>query len=296
VSARAARAAFVLSLALAGLCREVRAAGSAFDAARAHKDLEALVALGPRRAGSDAAQRARGLIRERLRQAGWSAHEESFAPLAGAVSGRLANVVGERRGKRDRLVVLATHFDSGDGPDANESASGPAVLLELGRSLAAREPQVGLRLAFLDAHEPLAGSVEGLQGSRALALRMERAGELKRLEALIVIERVSDPDLELDASVLSSPRLVALAQAAARPLEPPALLAPLPRAHFASDHLPFARRGARELLALTDLHFGPGDAPGAWSHTPEDTSSRASADSLGRVGRWLESLVAELER
>ena len=124
-----ARAALVAALAL--LCAaDARAAGPAFEGARAWKDLQALVAVGPRPAGSDGARRARALIAERLRQAGFRAREEAFQP-------GLANVIGERAGRTDELVLIATHFDARDVPAANESASGPALVLELARSLAA---------------------------------------------------------------------------------------------------------------------------------------------------------------
>src|SRR5262249_20504216 len=49
-----------------------------FDGARAFRDLEALVKLGPRPAGSAAAGQARELLRERLRQAGWRVETHDF--------------------------------------------------------------------------------------------------------------------------------------------------------------------------------------------------------------------------
>ena len=281
-----ARAARVAAAWLLLCAAEARAAGPVFEGARAWKDLQALVAVGPRPAGSDGARRARGLIAERLRQAGFRAREEAFQP-------GLANVIGERAGRTDELVMIATHFDARDVPAANEAASGPALVLELARSLSAARLQRTLRLAFLDAHESPdpAGAEPALAGSRALAAQMDRGGELARVRALVVVARVADTDLRLETSVLAAPELVARALAVAKGFEPP-LLEPLPRAHFDDDHLPFVRRGLRAVLPLADLRFGPGEPPGEWTHTPSDSPPNVSRDSLARAG----ALVLELTR
>ena len=280
-----ARAALVAASVLLSAA-QARAAGTAFEGARAWKDLRALVAVGPRPAGSDGARRVRGLIAERLRQAGFGAREEPFQP-------GLANVIGERAGRTDELVVIATHYDARDVPAANESASGPALVLELARDLSAARLQRTLRLAFLDGHESAdpASAEPALAGSRALAAQMDRAGELARVRALVVVARVADTDLRLETSVLAAPELVARALAAAKGFEP-LLLEPLPRAHFDGDHLPFVRRGLRAVLPLVDLRFGPGTPPGDWTHTPSDAPPNVSRESLARAG----ALVLELTR
>jgi hypothetical protein len=285
VSARAA-----LVAACVALCAPAaRAAGPAFDGARAWKDLQALVAVGPRRAGTDGARRARGLIVERLRQAGFAAREAAFQP-------GLANAIGERAGRTRQLVLLATHFDAADVPAANESASGAALVLEVARALAAVPLERTLRLVFFDAHEAFdpAETDPALAGSRALAAQMDRDGELARVRALVVVSRVADRDLHLETSVLAAPELVARALAVARTLDPPPPLEPIPRAHFDDDHLPFVRRGLRAVLPLVDLRFGPGDPPGDWTHTPSDAPPNASRQSLGRAGVFVLALVRSL--
>jgi Zn-dependent M28 family amino/carboxypeptidase len=184
-----------------------------------------------------------------------------------------------RAGASDELTIVATHHDARSSPAANEAASGPALLLELARTLAAEPLERTLWLVFFGGHE------DGLRGSRALAARMEREGQLARVRALFVVERVGDTDLLLESSVLASPRLRAAALRAA-----PDLLEPIARAHFESDHLPFLRKGVREVLPLADLRFGPGEPPGAWTHTPADDLRHVSAASLARAGRLVRAL------
>jgi len=251
----------------------VAASSATFDGARAFRDLADLVALGSRGARSDGAERARVLIAERLRQAGIAARDDAFEP-------GLANVIGERRGASDALVLIVTHFDARTTPAVNESASGPALVLELARSLAGADLAATVWLVFLDGHE-----LE-LAGSRALAARMEREGTLDRIRALLVVERVGDTDLRLETSVLASPRLLALRSSP--------ILDPIAHAHFDGDHLPFVRKGVREILPLADLRFGPGDPPGAWTHTAADDLRHVSAASLARAGELVRRIVLEV--
>jgi len=53
-------------------------AATGFDGGRAFRDVEHLVALGPRPPGSPALERARGYITGELRRAGWRVREHAF--------------------------------------------------------------------------------------------------------------------------------------------------------------------------------------------------------------------------
>src|SRR5262249_35604088 len=200
---------------------------------------------------------------ERLRQAGFRAREAPFG------AGR-ANVIGERPGRVGELVVVAARFDAGDD-------SGAAALLELARELSAAELARTLRLAFIDRGAP------PLAGSEAVAAQMFRDGELRRVRALVTLDRVADTDLRLETSVLAAPELVVRAFAAARSAEPPPLFAGLPHAHFDGDHLPFVRRGLRAVLPLTSLR------------EPRAASARlVSRASFARAGTFVLTLVRGL--
>lgn len=74
---------------------------------------------------------ARLYIEHRLRQAGYEIQHDTYE-----VSGRTyRNVVAERRGSDERVVVIGAHYDTAPGtPGADDNASGVLVLLELARS------------------------------------------------------------------------------------------------------------------------------------------------------------------
>src|SRR5689334_5959438 len=70
------------------------AAGPAFDGARAYRDVERLVAFGPRPPGSPALERARGYLAGELRHAGWRVREHAFTAHTPRGTLRMVNLVG----------------------------------------------------------------------------------------------------------------------------------------------------------------------------------------------------------
>src|SRR6478735_5569547 len=87
---RAALAAGVISAPLS--CDSPRAAGSAFDAARAWKDLEHIVAFGARPAGSPALEEQRKWLESELKAAGLAPVREAFRPATPSGPIEMANV------------------------------------------------------------------------------------------------------------------------------------------------------------------------------------------------------------
>jgi hypothetical protein len=277
-------AAIALLAALVVAATPAVGAAARFDGARAFRDLADVAALGPRVTGSDAARRARTLIAERLRQAGVVAQEDGF-------DGDGVNVIGERPAMGDAIVLVASHYDSrAPGPAANQAASGAALLLELARALAGETLEARVWFVFFDGHE------SGFRGSRALASRMEREETLRQVRALIVVARVGDTDLRLETSVLASSALRARAFRLASALPTPLVFEPRTSAHFDGDHLAFVRKGVREVLPLVDLHYGPGESPGSWTHTAGDDTRRVSAARLQDAGELVRGLVLDLAR
>ncbi len=275
-----------------------------FDAERAFADLADLVALGPRDPGSDGAEAARQLIRERLRQAGWRAESHRFSaqpPAGPAVP--MENLIGIRRGARPETVVLITHYDTKRIPGvrfvgANDGASGTAVLLELARQLGGRSLEYTTWLVFTDGEEALGESItarDGLYGSRALAERMQREGTLADIGALILIDMVADADLNLQIDRGSSPELVALLRDSARELGLESVL-DAEGVSLIDDHTPFARKGVEPVLALIDFQFGGRTSPGPYWHTAADGLDAVSAESLNSVGRLLVQTYDAMER
>lgn len=59
------------------------------------------------------------------------------------------------------------------------------------------------------------------------------------------------------------------------------------------DHLPFAEAGV-PALDLIDFTFGPGQSPGAFWHTPEDTLDKVCPESLAAVGAAALEALSEM--
>jgi glutaminyl-peptide cyclotransferase len=273
-----------------------------FDGARAYLDLEALVQIGPRPAGSPGAERTRALIRERLRQAGWPVEAHAFeAQPPGVAAVPMVNLIARREGASAERVLLITHYDTKKIPGvdfvgANDGASGVAVLLELARVLASRPLPLTTELIFADGEEAFGPSIDesdGLYGSTALAERMKQDGSLAQVRSLILVDMVGDKDLNLVLDMGSSSLLRALFADAAEKLGEGGMIDERAIMGVVDDHTPFATRGVEHVLALIDFQFGARKSPGPLWHTAGDDLSAVSAASLGRFGKVLvEALMA----
>jgi aminopeptidase YwaD len=165
----------------------------AFDleplAARLREHVETL-AHSPRNAGSSAHRRARGYVRDRLGEAGFSVTEVPFAE--GGPDG--INVLTQPLpAQKDLpLVVIGAHYDSIAGsPGADDNASAVASLLELARwigpRLAEKEPHTArLQLVAYDLEE------WGYVGSEFHCREIGRAGH--RLRGMISLEMLGYAD------------------------------------------------------------------------------------------------------
>lgn len=275
-----------------------------FDGARAYRDLEALVQIGPRPSGSPGAERTRALIRERLRQAGWpvEAHEFEAQP-PGLAAVPMVNLIARREGASAERVLLITHYDTKNIPGmdfvgANDGASGVAVLLELARVLASRPLPLTTELVFADGEEAFGPSIDaqdGLYGSTALAERMKQDGSLAQVRSLILVDMVGDKDLNLVLDMGSSSLLRTLFADAAEKLGEGGMIDERAIMGVVDDHTPFATRGVEHVLALIDFQFGARKSPGPLWHTAGDDLSAVSAASLGRFGKVLVEALVGIE-
>ncbi len=276
-----------------------------FDGARAFRDLEDLVHIGPRPAGSPGAERTRELIRQRLRQAGWRVREQEFTaqPPAGPPVA-MTNVIGMREGEREQLILLAAHYDTKDIPGvrfvgANDGASGTALLLEVARQLAARPLPFEVWLVFFDGEEAFGPDItqqDGLYGSRALADELQADGTLARVAALLLVDMVGDADLNLAVDLNSSLALRHVMRQAAEALDLASIIDASATLRLTDDHTPFLRKGVSEVLVLIDFQYGARQAPGPYWHTAADDLDKVSAESLNSAGRLLVETLQRAER
>ncbi|HEY7365523.1 MAG TPA: M28 family peptidase [Methylomirabilota bacterium] len=273
--------AVLLLAVLAAPASDARSAPApAFDGARALRDVERLVAIGPRPAGSPGAAQARQYIVAELAKAGLRARVEPFE--AQTPHGRLAmaNVVGVVPGRRPEVILVGGHYDTKWFSDihfvgANDGGSSTALLLELARQLGRTRAEYTYWIAFFDGEEARETWTDrdSLYGSRRMAAELRRAGRLPR--ALIVVDMIGDRDLGIRREGFSTPWLTELIWGSATRLGH--------QAHFLADrltveddHVPFLKAGVPAAL-LIDFDFPP------W-HTAADTLDKVSARSLQIVG------------
>ncbi len=280
----------LLALALALLVATPAVAADApFDGAAAFRDLERLVAIGPRPAGSQGAARARAYILGELRAARIRARVEPFE--ADTPHGRLsmANVIAVLPGRRPDVIMLAGHYDTKWFRDvhfvgANDGGSSAGLLIELARRLAGRTREFTYWIAWFDGEEAREAwsATDSLYGSRWMAADLARQRALPR--ALIVVDMIGDRNLAIRREAFSTPWLTDLIWAAAvRRGEAAHFLAE--EMGVEDDHVPFLRAGVPATL-LIDFDYPP------W-HTAEDTFDKVSPRSLAVVGGvLLEALPA----
>jgi len=141
------RACLATGLATAPLGCDAPGAGeAAFDAERAWKDLERLVAFGPRPAGSPANEEQRKFLEAELKAAGLAPVREAFRAETPVGPIEMANVYADLASAdpKAELVILASHFDTKLTKErfpqpfvgANDGGSSTAILLEPTSSLA----------------------------------------------------------------------------------------------------------------------------------------------------------------
>ncbi len=290
-------------LLLAGGCRRSPAPAAwtpldpgAVDGANALAEARALVALGPRAAGTPGARAAANHLRARLAALGVAAKLEAFVEEApgGPLTfwNVMATLPAAGAGAAEApWMFLGSHFDTkaGIGPGfegANDSASSTGLLLELARVLKAAGPlPVNLGLMFFDGEECRVAyaAYDGLHGSRHAARALRRARPPLRVGAVLILDMIGDRDLSVTLPRNASPELLSrvFAAAAAEGARDRFSLMP---GGLLDDHVPFLEAGF-PALTIIDFHYGSAPGLNDYWHTSKDTLDRLSADSLGLVGR-----------
>jgi len=277
------------------------AASSSFDGARAFSETEALVQISPRDAGTGSGRIAAIHLETRLNALGYKTIVDTFSEETPAGKMFFNNVLGRLPGNTDRLIILASHFDtkagiSADFQGANDSGSSSGVLLELARVLSERAPfETEFLVVFFDGEECRTkyGPTDGLHGSRRLAQQILAGGGVEVVEAMILLDMVGDKDLNITVPRNSSRKLVKELFFAAHEMgvRPKFSLGP---GSMLDDHVPFLLAG---MPAIDVIDFEYGSAPGKndYWHTAEDTMDKLSADSMQTVGAVVLRMVENMQ-
>jgi len=281
------------------------------DADSAMTEARALVALGPRVAGTPGARQAAGHLLVRLQAVGVQSTLDAFTDETPAGKTTFWNVMGVipvagRQAAKAPWIFLGSHFDTKSGlgagfEGANDSASSSGLLLELARVLQAAGPlPVNIGIAFFDGEECRHNYTarDGLHGSRHAARALCLNRRVDQVRAVIILDMIGDRDLTVTIPRNSTSDLVSRvfrAAAAENVRDKFALMA----GALLDDHQPFLEAGMPS-VDLIDFEFGSAPGRNDYWHTPQDTLDKLSAESLGIVGRVvirvLNDLMLEGER
>ena len=277
------------------------------DSSRAYQEVEQLVALGARDAGTEGAHQAALHLKERLEGVGVPATIETFNDKTPHGVLGFHNVEGRLDGNHETIIILGSHYDtksgiSSDFQGANDSGSSSGLLLELARVLRehhARHSGVypEFRFVFFDGEECSVkyGPHDGFHGSRHYAQALVDQGKADKVMAVIILDMIGDRDLSITLPRNSTPFLLKTALQAANEENARDKIS-LFRGIIGDDHVAFLERGM-PAIDLIDFHFGSKPGLNDYWHTPEDTMEKISPESLGLVGRvvlrMLNHLVVE---
>jgi Zn-dependent M28 family amino/carboxypeptidase len=267
----------------------------AFDGARAWDHLQRQVAIGPRPAGSAALEQTRRYIIDQLKAAGIETTRQVFVAATPIGEVAMVNLIATIPGRRPDRVVLASHYDTKLARDfrfvgANDGASSTAALIELGRSLKARQNEVTIELLFLDGEEAVNWEWRGTDntyGSRHYVQAAQKAGTLGTIKALVLLDMIADRSLVIRRDSNSTPWLVDIIWGAAGRLGH--------RQTFSNelttiddDHVPFLRAGV-PAVDIIDLEYD------AW-HTAQDDLDHVDAKGLQVVGDVVLAALPDIEK
>ena len=196
---------------------------SGFSGTRALADVRKLVAIGPRVAGTPGAAKARDYITEQLKAAGLAVQEQAFDASTPRGSVHMINLLAVIPGIPPpeapsqvpvQRIIVAGHYDTKLFKEftfvgANDGGSSAALLIELARALKPRTLPMDVELLFLDGEESV-GEWQGSDhtyGSRYYVQAAKKAGALKTIGALVLVDMIGDKDLRIMKEANSTPWL-----------------------------------------------------------------------------------------
>lgn len=273
----------------------------AFDAQRAFAHVRKMVETGPRPAGSAELAQTRDYLTSELQAAGLKVSRDEFAAQTPEGERRMVNVTAELAGESERVIIIASHYDTKPVKEyrfvgANDGGSSTGALVEIARALAASNPrpEFTYRFVFFDGEEAFCknwddcsrpGQPDNTYGSRRYVESLRASDQLKRLDALILLDMIGYSDLAIPREGYSTPWLTDIIWDTARTLGHGAQF-PNSREFVEDDHVPFLRAGV-PVVDLIQLSGYP-----HW-HTAGDTLDKISPRSLQIVG---ETVLASLPR
>jgi hypothetical protein len=265
------------------------------------ENLGMLVAEGSRRPGSLSATRAANWIVDELQAMGAEVEVWGGGPAESDLSdASIGAVVGILEGESADPVLLVARYDTlpgerdGRGPKILASATGAAVVLELGRVLARVSRRYSIWLVFLEG-DGLAGGPESAQissqspealvfpGSHAAAAELEARQLIERVRLAIFLGFLPGPKFVVERDLRSHRMYRETFWQSAKLLDGTSMFPATDT--FSSPqagHLAFLARGVRPTVALIGRYD---EVLGGGAGSPETLGSLPDAAEFERLGR-----------
>lgn len=272
---------------------------SEIDSTRAMKYVREIVGFGPRPAGSEAHKRTESYIISHLKTAGAQVDSDAFDAQTPAGALPMRSIIGKLPGKKDGVIVIASHYDTlygrKDFVGANDSGSSSGLLLELANQLGMQKQRAGYSvwLVFTDGEEAIKSwtATDSDYGSRHLAEKWQANGTLKKVKAFLLLDMIGDADLNVDRDASSTPWLEDLVFKAASEVGYQSYFFAR-EVGMQDDHTPFLQRDV-PCADLIDYDYGYNNV--FW-HTPQDSLDKLSPHSLQVVGNVVMRTVELLDQ
>lgn len=268
----------------------------AFDGGKAYEHVRAMVAIGPRPAGSPALEETRKYIRAQMTAIGLKTDDQAFDAETPIGRIHMVNLRTTIPGTRPERLVIGGHYDTKlyrqfRFVGANDAGSSAAFLIELARVLKSRKNPLTIELVFFDGEEATlpdwdTKTTDHTYGSRYYAQTAKRTGDLAHIKAMILVDMIGDRNLNIRRESLSTPWMTDIIWSTARAAGYGDSFIN-DTMEVADDHMPFLEVGV-QAVDIIDLDYQP------W-HTAGDTLDKVSARSLEAVGRTLVAAVPKIE-
>jgi glutaminyl-peptide cyclotransferase len=262
-----------------------------FNAARAFADLEAVVAIGPRPAGSSGAAKTRDYIKKEMAAIGLTATEQSFDADTPAGRVRMSNVSVTIPGESKNRLVVGGHYDTKLFKEitfvgANDAGSSTAFLIEFARALKDRKNTVTIELVFFDGEEAVGEWETGnTWGSRHYVDAARKDGSLQQVKAMVLVDMIAEKEPTFRRESLSTAWLKDIIWGSARKLNRREFAAE--ELEVSDDHVPFLNAGipAVDIIDIEYPHW----------HQASDTVDKVSPAGLQAVGDVLLAALPAIE-
>jgi len=266
---------------------------SPFDGDRAYEDLKKIVGFGPRPAGSEALAKTRAYIVAELEKAGLKPQLDEFEARTPIGPIKMVNIRAFRPGAKPTVIAITGHYDTKrynfrfDG--ASDGGSSAAWVLEMARATAGLKLENTLEFIFFDGEEAVGewSAVDSVYGSRYDVERRTKAGDLRQLKALVLVDMIGDRNLNIKQEPGSTAWLTTTIWNTAHSLgyNREFVNDQLP---IEDDHLPYLKAGvpAVDLIDFDYPHW----------HQASDTLDKTSARSLKVVGDVVFAALPEIDK